>query len=159
MVGCVAVIAGCSSGPNLSGGQYWEKTEIQDQIYVRGAEGQRSLDRDIASCTMELRETLEARPIKTAIPPDGPVKTFDQSLSDWDSPGHNGALLAEHSDYHDMSGCMKDKGWLQRGNVPFDVADEARAGWYLANVRYGYDPRIGRPWEEAPENEFGNLND
>lgn len=156
---CVITLAGCAEGPNLRGGQYWEKTDIQDQIYVRGEQGQRSLDRDIASCTMELREAIAARPINDAIPPNGPVKTFDQAVQDWDTPEHSGMLRTEHSDYQDMAGCMKAKGWQQRDNVPYDVADEARAGWYLANKRYGYDPRIGRIEEEEDAVEYGNLND
>lgn len=154
MVGCVVALASCTSGPNLRGGQYWQKTDITDQIYVRGVEGQKSLDRDISTCVMTLREAESIKPLKNAIPSDSPDAN---GMADWDTPTHDGFLRAEHSDSHDFSTCMKDKGWEHVDTVPYEVADEARASWYLANQRYGYDPRVGSAKKDSAE--AGNFND
>jgi hypothetical protein len=102
------------------------------------------LNRDISRCVVELRELEGLGSVKNAIPTDKSGKLLDpdeKNLSDWDTPERDGALLAEHSDYHDFDGCMMAKGWERIKYVPYDVADKSKHVWYVSNVNYQADPR------------------
>ena len=151
-------LTACASGINVSGGHYWERTNMSDATYLRGEKAQRALNDDIARCVVDMREVERAEMIKNAIPSDPGSEGLDpdrKTLADWETPDHDGALLAEHSDYHDFEGCMLDKGWSRVDNMPYNVAEQGVVNYYKANVNYGYDPRVASSRKKpAPKPEF-----
>jgi hypothetical protein len=139
-----AALAACAAGPNIKDGQYWQRINPSEAIYQQGPKVQEMLNRDIGACVVEIRELESLGTLKHAIPTDSNGRTLDpdeKQLADWDNPDHEGALLAEHTDYQDFDGCMKAKGWERIKYVPFDVAERARQNYFLAHVDYGYDPK------------------
>jgi hypothetical protein len=161
---CIALltIAACSGQMSeIPNGHYWEVMDATKLPYKRGPEAQIALDRDISRCVVDLRELQDTTALRTSIPANESARglNYDQQRgADWDTPEHDGALLAEHTDYPDFEICMKDKGWKRVTYVPYKVADEATANWYLANVKYGYDPRIGSAKGPAKQRDL-SLND
>ncbi len=146
-------------GINTQGGQFWQRTDMTSAIYTQGADAQLKLDKSISECVIELREAQSLGSIQNAIPGDTPSPDADQqALADWDTPDHDGALLAEHSDYHDFEDCMKAKGWERTDYATNEVAKRAEANWYIANKRYGYDPRVETSGKQVVH-DYGHLND
>lgn len=162
-------LAGCAtSGPQIDGGQYWQRVSTSEAVYMQGPKAQQMLNRDIGRCVTELRELERLGTIKNAIPTDLSGRVLDpdeNKMGKWDTPDHDGALLAEHTDYHDFEGCMLSKGWERIKSVPYKVAENARKNYYLAHVDYGYDPKLGVPGENtqadgnAVTSDVGTLND
>ena len=161
---CALVALGaCSTGPDTDHGQYWQRINPSESIYQQGPKAQQMLNRDIGACVTELRELETLGTVKNAIPTDLSGRVLDpdeKKIKDWDTPSHEGALLAEHGDYHDFEGCMKAKGWERIKSVPFDVAEAARVNFYKAHVDYGYDPKLVDPnGDQDGPGPYGSLND
>ncbi len=153
-------LAGCAN-QTLYGGQYWEYKDMGDAAYHQGPQVQTSLNRDIAQCTVALKEDQRTSALRNNIPdsPDPTAANADEKeLADWNNPSHEGALLAEHADYHDFEGCMNDKGWQRVDTIPYGVASQARENYYEANVNYGKDPAHKRPEEQVAKTDFNGLN-
>ncbi len=142
---CSALVAlsACST-VKIDDGQYWQRASVSEAIWAEGPKAQQMLNRDISRCVVELQELEGLGAIKDAIPTDRNGKLLEpdeRDLSDHDTPERDGALLAEHSDYHDFDGCMLAKGWERVKYVPYEVADASRRTWYKSHVDYGQDPR------------------
>jgi hypothetical protein len=121
------------------------------------------LNRDIARCVTDLKEESRTSDLRNTIP-DGPnldaANADEKELADWNNPSHQGALLAEHTDYHDFEGCMNHKGWQRVETIPYDDATRSRENYYRAHVKYGDDPARARAAEEkAQQGTYGGLND
>ena len=142
---CSALVAlsACST-VKIDDGQYWQRASVSEAIWAEGPKAQQMLNRDISRCVVELQELEGLGAIKDAIPTDRNGKLLEpdeRDLSDHDTPERDGALLAEHSDYHDFDGCMLAKGWERVKYVPYEVDDASRRTWYKSHVDYGQDPR------------------
>ena len=142
----ILALSACSdiTGPDLTGGQYWQRASASEAIYQQGPKVQQMLDRDIARCVTEMRELERLDAVKDAIPTDPTGKILEpdeKEMSKIDVPDHDASLLAERSDYHDFEACMISKGWERVKYVPFEVAERARKNFYKANVNYE-DPRL-----------------
>lgn len=163
LLGGAFLSLGACTKVDFGGAHYWEKTDINEKLYTQGPKSQKLLDRDLARCTAKIREVSKFEPVNKAIPADNDGRVLDadeKSLADWDAPKHDGALLAEHSTSHDFEGCMRENGWERTQFIPYDVADEAKANWHIANVNYGYDPRIPKAEPEpGDKGNFSKLND
>lgn len=160
--GAVLALTACGTGKSMDGSQYWQRVSPSEAVYTQGPKAQQMLNRDIGSCVVELRELESLGTLRGAIPTDTTGRVLDpdeKRLQAWDTPEHEGALLAEHTDYHDFEGCMKAKGWERIKYVPFDVAENARKNYYLAHVDYGYDPKLGNPDGIEEQGEYSGLND
>ncbi len=145
LLGFSALLAlgACTSGPKIDNGQYWQRTDVSEAIYVEGPKAQQILNRDISHCVVELRELEGLGSIKDAIPTDKSGKILDpdeREVADWDSPERDGSLLSEHSNYHDFDGCMRFNGWERIKYVPYKVAAKSRKTWFTSHVDFGSDP-------------------
>jgi hypothetical protein len=153
-------LAGCAEH-SLYGGQFWEQKSMSDAAYVQGPRAQTNLSRDLAQCLVEIKETERTSTMRNALPdsPDPTAANADEKdLADWNTPSHQGALLAEHSNYHDFDGCMNYKGWQRVDTVPYDVAGIARDNYFRANVKYGSDPARKKAEEQVAKTDFNGLN-
>ncbi len=141
-LGVLATLAlpACSSAskPEIGESQYWQRVSASSAAYIRGPKAQQILNRDIARCVVELRELERLGSITSAIPTDSHGRILDPahdlSADDWDTPERDGALLAEHGDYHDFDSCMLTGGWERIKYVPFDVAEKAQLNYLSHHV-------------------------
>lgn len=155
----LTMLTACA-GPQIDKGQYWQRVSMSEAIYAEGPKAQQMLNRDISHCVVELRELEGLGSIKDAIPTDARGRVLDpdeRELSDWDTPERDGYLLAEHGNYHDFEGCMRDKGWERTKNVPYEVAERARYTWFKTHVGYGEDPRDAAMYKPK-STESGSYN-
>ncbi len=170
IIACSAalMIGACTPKPQTKDGQYWQRANASESIWLQGPKAQQSLNRDIARCITELRELERLGSLRNAIPTekDGSFKNpDDHKLTEWDTPEHDRHLLAEHSDYHDFEGCMLTKGWERVEYLPFDRAHKSRDNYLKSHVDYEYQTRIGgknykgQPVEKKPRGNFDNLNE
>lgn len=127
------------------------------------------LKEDIARCVVELRELERLGAVRNAIPTDRHGRVLDppemdaeqerirKEMEDWDTPERKGQLYAEHSDYHDIEGCMLAKGWERTKFVPYEV-DKLAKDQYLAS-HIGNRPKDKYDDSSNTNNEnFQNLN-
>ncbi len=149
----VLTVSACAN-TDLNGAQFWQRKNISEAIYARGTDAQTQLNRDISQCVVDIRETSRMDSLRNTIPPDKSTQGMtpdEKKMADWESPDHDGALLAEHSDYHDFETCMGDKGWERVDDVPFTVAKEARTNYFGANAKYDHtDPATERNKPYSP---------
>src|SRR5262249_46764404 len=155
------LLSGCAN-TTLYGGQYWERKDMSDAAWEQGPRVQTMLNRDIARCVTEMKEEETTSNLRRNLPdsPDPTLNQDEQDLADWNNPSHQGALLAEHTDYHDFDGCMNEKGWRRVDTIPYPVAGQARENYYRANVKYGEDPaKKYKPNSTgSPSGDYGHLN-
>lgn len=106
---------------------YWQRSSASSAIYLQGPKAQQTLHKDIAECTVEIRELTRIGALRHAIPASSPANnnTAAGNLADWDTPEHNGALRSEHLPYHDFESCMTYRGWERIKYVPYDVQKRA----------------------------------
>ncbi|MCB1652105.1 MAG: hypothetical protein KDI46_08640 [Alphaproteobacteria bacterium] len=126
------------------GGEFWQRTNASESIYLQGPKAQQILNRDISRCVVELRELERLGAVKNAIPTDlaGHVLREDQlEMADWDSPERDKQLFAEHSDYTDFESCMGEKGWERVEHVPYNISRKGRENYLEAHVDYGQKAR------------------
>lgn len=129
-------LAGCDTVPprtDLTNAHFWQRAETSSAIYQRGPKAQQMLHRDIARCTVEVRELKRLGGIRAATPADadrnGAIpdqNTPEGRLASWDTPERDGYLLTEHTDYHDFETCMMTNGWERVEYLPHNLAEEAR---------------------------------
>lgn len=159
----IIALSACASGVKIDDGQYWQRKSMSDAIYAEGPKAQQMLNRDISRCVVELRELEGLGSLKDAIPTDASGRVLnpdEKALADWDTPERDGALLAEHGNYHDFEGCMLSKGWERIKYVPYEVADKSRRTWFKSHVDWGVDPRdapINR--DEGNNRPYAGVND
>ncbi len=147
--------------------QYWERANVSESTYMEGPKAQQMLQRDIARCVTELRELSRLGALRQAMPgntdPYGHVpdpSTPEGSLAQWETPERDGALYAEHSDYHDFETCMQAKGWARVENVPYETAERARKTYVESIMKQQYRSNVGENKNPGamPKSEWGNLN-
>ncbi len=162
------LLGACASEPRIiDDGQYWQRANVSETIYMRGPKAQQMLNRDIAQCVTELRELGRLGALKHAIPTDYEGRVLDpdqRDLLDWDTPERDNNLLTEHADYHNFETCMLAKGWERTMNVSYKVATRAYDNYYKAHVDYRDDtkPKARGPQFHAvteQEGNYGNLNE
>lgn len=156
-------LAGCSNHPQLDNGQYWQRKNVSESVYLRGTKAQQMLNKDIASCVNELKELERLGQLKDTIPTQyGRVlENTDAELSEWDSPERDGALLAEHTDYHDFNSCMRAKGWERTYQVSYETQKRARETYTQNHVLYKNLDRSESYKEEGhttKDKDFQQLN-
>lgn len=135
IIPAVALLAACTPPPSVKDAQYWQRSDASSSIWMRGPKAQQRLYKDITSCTSEINEAQRLDPLRRAMPSDGGHDPYSPQgrLAEWDTPERDGALLTEHSDYHDFEGCMTAKGWERVQQLPYEQAQRARSEW-IENV-------------------------
>ncbi len=136
---------------------YWQRSNVSEATYMEGPKTQQMLQRDISRCVTELRELTRlgalrvATPANTEIDPDVPdVSTAQGQMAQNDAPGHNGYLLAEHTNYDDFETCMQEKGWERVEHLPYDIAKTSRANYIETLKREQYRKTVDAPDEGVP---------
>lgn len=151
MIAAVTV-AGCSSTPmswRLQNADFWQRADIRTATYLDGVEAQRLLNRDIARCTVDIKEQERLAALRNAMPAEGrgvDPNSANGYMAGWDTPERDGYLHAEHYPYHNFETCMMYRGWERTATVPPDVAQRSRNAWM---------DHVGKPAKKAS----GNAND
>ena len=130
----------------LNHAKYWKRTDVREVTYINGRTAQKRLNQDIANCVMEIRQVRRTQALRDAIPANihGLEDQYDEnyqdrlSLNKLDTPERDGALRAEHANYHNFESCMFDKGWTRTAFVTYDTEVRARKA-YLTNIGYEED--------------------
>lgn len=123
----ITLVAACSS-PQPETGQFWQRVNASDATYIRGTKAQQLLNRNIAHCVTDLRELERLGQLRDTIPADGSGRVLgpdERAIKGYDTPERDGALLAEHYDYHDFDSCMASNGWERTSTIPFETARRA----------------------------------
>ena len=116
-------------------GQYWQRVNTAETVYMRGAKAQQLLNRDISRCVVELRELERLGALRDTIPTDSNGRLLNPDeidIANQDSPERDRYLFAEHKDFNDFESCMLSVGWERVKYVPYDVAEQA-GHTYISN--------------------------
>jgi hypothetical protein len=124
------------------------------------------LHRDIAQCTVEIRELKRLGALRAATPADADAsgnvpdpKTPEGRLASWDTPERDGYLLTEHTDYHDFETCMMTNGWERVEYLPYNIAEQARDTYVEAITGERRRTESGeRQRDEAEQGSYEDLN-
>ena len=127
----------------LNHAKYWKRTDVREVTYINGRTAQKRLNQDLANCVMEIRQARRSQALRDTIPANiygledqyGENYKDELSLNKHDTPERDGALRAEHTNYHNFESCMFDKGWSRTAYVTFDTEVRARKA-YLSNIGY-----------------------
>jgi hypothetical protein len=165
-------LCACGFEPVMEDAKYWQRSNVSEATYMEGPKAQQMLQRDIARCVTDLRERELLYALRNSTPgdvtyEDGRVpdpSTPPGQLEQWETPARNGALYAEHSDYHDFESCMVAKGWERVEYLPYDVAKKSRETYTESILRQQYRSKSDVPPEPPPGNNqgdsvTGNLNE
>ncbi len=132
------VLSACEPLPQLDNGQYWQRINASESIYMRGPKAQQTLNKDIGGCVTTLRELERLGQLKDTIPTDYHGRVLNPSeldMYEWDSPERDGAMLAEMGDYYDFESCMRSKGWERIQYVPYKISQQAKENYRKVHVR------------------------
>lgn len=156
-------LGACGAGAaKINKAQYWQRVSTSDATYQRGPKAQDMLNRDIARCVVELRELERIGMLRDTIPMDNTGRVLDPpaaALAGWDTPARHDSLLAEHNEYFDFEGCMRDKGWERVAHLPYDIAIEARDQYLDSVERYKHNSRYpNAPMRTQESGEYKDLN-
>ncbi len=115
-LGLIVALSACSSSARLDKTQnYWQRTDTDSALYMRGPKAQHTLHQDISSCVAELKELQRLGSIRRAIPTGGQqVPSYDPNnsmINAYNTPNRDGPLYAEYYDFVDFEGCMREQGW------------------------------------------------
>jgi hypothetical protein len=127
---------------NMEKAEYWQRQNASSAIYMQGPKAQQLLHKNIANCTVEIRELKNLGEIRRAMPANynsgnslnGNRAAPQRTLDGWDTPQRDGYLHSEHLDYTDFESCMYAKGWERAEYLPYTDADKARKDY---KKRYG----------------------
>lgn len=128
-------MAGCSTAPmswRLKNADYWQRADLRTATYLDPVEAQRILNRDIARCTVDIKDQERMAIMRNSIPADGrgvDPKSAAGYMAGWDTPERDGYLHAEHLPYHNFETCMMYNGWERVSTVQPDVAQRSRNAW------------------------------
>lgn len=133
--------------PKVDHGDYWQRKEAPSALHLKGAKAQHRLHKDIAGCTVEIRELRRLGSIREAIPPRAGERRSDGAnpggrVAGFDSPERDGANFISYHDYADFEGCMDHKGWERMQFVPRDTAHKSQETWIdtiIGSDRRAYD--------------------
>jgi nitrous oxide reductase accessory protein NosL len=121
-------------------GEFWQRADASSTIWMQGPKAQQVLNRDLARCVTELNELVQLGQIKSIWPAEARdvARAKNQAhanLMRWETPGRDGAMLAEDGQYLDFESCMKTKGWERVLHVPYTTADRAADNYMNTHVR------------------------
>lgn len=151
----------------LKQAHFWQRANVTEAIYMNGPKAQQVLLHDISDCVTELHELYRLGAIRAAVPGDkvkagkipAPHDPRD-AMAGWETPGRNGYMLAEHSDYHNFETCMISKGWERTEHVPYAVAEKSRETYTETILGQQYRTATqqvqGAPREETDWDELNN---
>lgn len=128
-------VTACSSSPmswRLKNADFWQRADIRTATYMGDVEAQKLLNRDIARCTVDVKEQERLAVLHNSIPAEGrgvDPRSPDGYMAGWDTPERDGYLHAEHLPYHNFETCMMYRGWERVSTVPPDVAQRSRNAW------------------------------
>lgn len=166
--GVVLMTAACGHPRKPTGEDYWQRVEAQSALYLTGPKAQQQLEQNIAECVAVIKELAEMEATREIVPPEAnqhkdylAATKKDDELAYWETPGRMGALMVDHSDFHDFEGCMRDKGWERVNYVRPEAKRHARGTYKTTRLirKYGpeYDTEIAKE-EQARKTGYSNLN-
>ena len=138
-ISVLAVTVGCETKPKVKQGQYWQRANTSETIYINGPKAQQLLNRDIASCVTELRELERLGQIKDAIPTtkNGRVLNPDEkTMHEVDTPERDGYLFAEHKNYTDFESCMAASGWERTQTITYETAKRSEKNFFANHIDF-----------------------
>lgn len=145
----LSLIVACAAQPKKlpEDAAYWKRTEASSQIYLTGPKAQHTLNRDIANCTVEIRELQRLGSLRNATPPNTRRGRSDGApaggyVAGFDTPEYDGSTYASYFTYTDFEGCMRDKGWARVNYVEPRVADQSERN-FMRSV-FGVNEKIER---------------
>ena len=160
------VVSACHHQPRkMEHGDYWQRKQAPSALYLKGPKAQHRLHKDIAGCTVEIRELQRLGSIREAIPPKAGERRSDGAkpggrVAGFDSPDRDGANFISYHDYADFEGCMDHKGWERMKFVPHDAAEHAQDNWYKTiiapTMRDSQSANYGD--EYSSEADYSDLN-
>lgn len=146
---CATLTAACAAKPKKlpQDAAYWQRKEASSQIYLTGPKAQHTLNRDIANCTVEIRELQRLGSLRQATPPNTRRPRSDGAprggyVAGYDTPEYDKNVYAAYFEYSDFEGCMREKGWQRVNYVAPEVADDSERN-FLRSV-FGVNEKIKR---------------
>lgn len=107
---------------------FWNRTNMNSALYMRGPKAQHQLHKDISSCVSEVKELSRLGTIRDANPPSN--IEMNVGLADkWQSPKGDGPLYTEFRDFHDFESCMNFKGWERTNYIRPDQVEKSRTNY------------------------------
>lgn len=122
---------------------YWQRSDIESALYMRGPKAQHQLHKDIADCVSSVKELSRLGLIRDANPPGG-IEMNVGLAENWQSPKGDGPLHAEYRDYHDFESCMAYKGWTRAAYVKPHIMENAKANYNTTILGKTYDVTGGK---------------
>ena len=144
-VSTLAFVSACTPTPQVKTGQYWQRINASESVYIRGPKAQQILNQDIARCVTELRELERLGQVRNAIPANVVGRVYDPDeieMARHDTPERDGHLFAEHHYYQDFEGCMYASGWERAITVPFDGLKRAEYNYKANHIDYREKQRM-----------------
>lgn len=141
----LTMLSACASKKkpvDLTGAAYWQRINVQESVYLTGQRAQKILNRNIATCTNDIKAMQTDRLLREAIPADtAPYEDEDtRHLRQWDSPERDRALRLEHYNYHDFESCMEYHGWRRIETLTQEDLTRAKKNYqeYRDRTSYAY---------------------
>jgi hypothetical protein len=138
LLSLLAVAACDSTKETRLDAAYWQRSDIESALYMRGPKAQHQLHKDIASCVTSVKELTRLGTIRKASPPGG-IEMNVGLAENWQSPQGDGPLYAEYRDYHDFESCMAYKGWDRAAYVKPHVMERAKTNYNTTILGKTYD--------------------
>lgn len=107
---------------------FWQRSNVESAMYMRGPKAQHQLHKDIANCVAEVKELSRLGTIRDANPPSN-IELQVGLAKNWQSPKGDGPLHTEFRDFHDFESCMAYKGWERTLYVKPEVKKRARTNY------------------------------
>lgn len=142
LLSILALTACESTEPTRLDSAYWQRSDIQSALYMRGPKAQHQLHKDIADCVSSVKELSRLGTIRDANPPSG-IEMNVGLAEEWQSPRGDGPLHAEYRDYHDFESCMEYKGWNRAEYVKPETMERARTNYDTTILGKSYG--VGEP--------------
>lgn len=162
-------LTACATQADLDKTQnYWQRTDTDSALYMRGPKAQHMLHQDISSCVAELKELQRLGSIRKAIPTGGTqVPSYDPNnsmINAYNTPNRDGPLYAEYYDYVDFEGCMMEQGWQRAVVMTPQQRVDGQDNWLksLINPDWGgrgdLKPRAINDAQAPTDNEASRSN-
>ena len=135
---------------------YWQRSDVESALYMRGPKAQHQLHKDIADCVTAVKELTRLGTIRNANPPGG-IEMNSGLAKNWQSPKGDGPLHTEFRDYHDFESCMAYKGWNRASYVKPHIMENAKTNYNTTIIGKTYDVTAGQE-PEATHEDSGLYN-
>jgi hypothetical protein len=117
---------------------YWQRSDVESALYMRGPKAQHQLHKDIADCVTSVKELVRLGTIAEASPP-ARIEMNVGLAENWQSPKGDGPLHTEYREYADFESCMDYKGWNRAAYVKPEIMQRAHRNYNTVILGKSYD--------------------